>query len=260
MAVVGGCSGATELATPNNASPTANADVPEASESPAAIESAGATDEPTANAETPPPTPAPSAEAGVTREYVKACTSYSYVHLTIIVTIKNTGTTWVKLVPYESDYTVYDKSENVVTTGSFSYAYPTYLAPGQTGYLADEGVADNVKAKNVKRVESDGYYEEVDKDEVIVLKTAKTKVKVESYSNELYATGTVTNTSSEKVESAHVGAFFMNSKGVPIEFSYTNLVENLGAGKTKGYKTIGTSCPLKKSQVSKTVVLAGDSY
>ena len=76
----------------------------------------------------------------------------------------------------------------------------------------------------------------------------------------LYVTGTVTNTSDQNVSSAHVGAVFLDAKGVPIGFSSTNLVENLSAGKTKGFETLPSACAINRSSVAKVVVLDGSSY
>jgi hypothetical protein len=42
-------------------------------------------------------------------------------------------------------------------------------------------------------------------------------------------------------------------------FGYTKLVENLRAGKTKGFETTDSACPIKTSSVKKVVTLAGDA-
>jgi hypothetical protein len=176
----------------------------------------------------------------------------------IIIELKNEGTGWAEL--RGGDYTIYDGSENVLGTGSFSYSYPRFLAPGATGYLADGAYVENAKASAIKRVEADGGYDEASAEDVIELSTAKAQIKRESYGDGLYVTGTVTNKSSEDVQSAHVGAFFLDAAGRPIGFAYTNLIENLTAGKTKGFETVASDCPIKRTSVAKVVVLAGNDF
>ncbi len=212
------------------------------------------------NEVTPAPTPAASAAVDKVRDYVRACSRVTsgYAVAVIIVTVKNTGNTWVRLEPGETDYTVYDANGNVTTTRTFLYAYPKYLAPGETGYLADGAVVDGAKAAEFKRVESDGRYTKVDASDAVVLTASKIKIRKESYGNGRIATGLVTNKSSQNVEQAHAGAFFLDAKGQAIGFSSTNLIENLGAGKTKGFETVTTDCPVNWSLVKKTVVLIGD--
>ena len=202
--------------------------------------------------------PEPEANVVKVSEMVRACTIYDSVQATVIVELHNDGSGWAKLGG--GDYTIYDEDENVLGTGGFTYSYPQFLAPGATGYLAEMAYLDDAKAKDVKRVEADGSYEDVEADEVVELSTAKTKVKREEYGDGLFTTGTVTNESSEDTTSVHVGSIFLNGKGRPIGFAMTNLVENLKAGKTKGFETLAQGCPVKKSNVEKVETLAGSSY
>lgn len=207
------------------------------------------------------PTPEPTEElvssADITRQYVRACTSYGWTEAVVIATIKNTGTTWVELLASDSDYTVLDADGNVTTTGSFSYAYPRYLAPGQVGYLADDLTTDSAKAAEFRKVEVDGQYLDADQADAILLQASRIKIATDSF-GERTATGLLKNTSSTDVDNAHVAAFFMDAKGNPIGFTWTNLVENVRAGKTKGFETVGDTCQPKWSNVKKIVVLAGD--
>lgn len=202
------------------------------------------------------PTPEPSASVSKVREFIKACSTSGFVQATIIVELINEGTGWAELSG--GDYTVYDEAEDVVGTGSFTYSYPKYLAPGATGYLLESGYFEDVKAGDVKRVEADGRYDGVDAADIIELKAAKVKVKRESYGDGLYTTGTITNTSDTDVRSAHVGSVFLDAKGRAIGFASTNLIENLGAGKTKGFETLTQGCAVKKSSIDKTVTIASD--
>lgn len=106
--------------------------------------SAQATSQPTSNLVTPPPaasaTPAPTqtvaptpvAQATPSADKVAEFLipygdDSSYAHADVIVELKNNGGTWIKVDAFESDYTIYDRAGDVVTTGTFSYAFPRYL-------------------------------------------------------------------------------------------------------------------------------------
>lgn len=177
----------------------------------------------------------------------------SYAEALIVVEVKNTGAGWIELLASSSDWTIYDADNAVVTTGGFIYAYPTYLAPGETGYLAEHAVINDVKAKSFKRVETDGQYAPVEAADAIILTASKTKNRLDS--GETITAGTITNKSDQDVQNAHVGAFYFDAKGKLLGFSSTNLVENLRAGKSKGFVTLGEHA--FKGKVAKTIVLAG---
>ncbi len=181
-----------------------------------------------------------------------------YVQYNLIVEVKNVGTGWAEIG--NGDWTLYAKDESVLDTGNFSYAFPRYLAPGKTGYLADSGLSDEFKLKEVGRLDADGSYDTIDADEVVVLKTSKIKNKRDSYDGSWSTTGVVSNPTGEDIDSVHVGAFYLDSKGRPLGFSYTNLVDNLRAGKGKGFETLGDTPAIKSGAVAKTVVYASPSY
>jgi hypothetical protein len=220
--------------------------------------------EPTPNVQTPEPTPNVEPTANLDANVVKVSEtiipwqSSGYAQSNVIVELKNIGSGWAEMG--SGDFTIYAKNGDVLDTGSFTYAYPRYLAPGQTGYLATQTISGDYKVKDIGRVEANGSFNTVAEADTIVLKTAKTKNSKEQYGDGGYiTTGIVTNPTTDKISSAYVGAFYLDANGKPLGFSYTNLVENLQAGQTKGYKTVGGSAPIKK-KVAKTVVFASSSY
>ena len=156
------CTGANAISTPDTQAqqPTPNVQA-EPTSSPSVDESES-TPEPTEEA-----TPEPEASVVKVREMVRACSIYDTVQATVIVELHNEGSGWAKLGG--GDYTIYDEDENVLGTGGFTYSYPQFLAPGATGYLAEVAYLDDAKAKDVKRVEADGSYDDVEADEVIEL-------------------------------------------------------------------------------------------
>jgi hypothetical protein len=202
------------------------------------------------------PTPTPDAVVNKVLEVVRACQSSSYTRAMVIEEVQNTGNGWAQLGG--GDYTVFDNDENVVGTGNFTYAYPKYLAPGARGYLADDGIFEDTKVSTVKRVEADGTFTQVAQSDVVQLKTAKVTIKRESYGNGLHTTGTITNSSSVDVTDAHVGSFFLDGNHKPIGYAWTNLIENLTAGKTKGFATTDSWCGISQASVKSVVTLAGD--
>lgn len=256
--VVMGCSGAlTSTSSIGSAAPsTTSAGAGSIRPSPTTNVVSDPPTEPPTAAPTEPPTPEPSASVAKVRETVRPCESGAYVRAMVIVELVNEGDGWAELSG--GDYTVFDGDENVIGTGRFTYSYPKYLAPGATGYLADDGIFEDTNVKSVKRVEADGTYDDVEADEVIEFNTAKVSVKRAAYGDGLHTTGTVTNASSIDVRGAHVGSFFLDAKGVPIGYASTNLIDNLRAGKTKGFETIDSWCPVNRTAVKKVVTFAAD--
>jgi hypothetical protein len=213
-------------------------------------------------APTPPPTdtPAPTAAVHVVRQTLIPWQFDSFAEADVVVEVTNTGGTWVKLEAFQSDFTIYDKDGNVATTGNFLYAYPQFLAPGATGYLAEQMVTSDAKAVDLKTLEANTYFSEIDQSEAVVLTTAKVINKAAQYSFDgPTTTGTVTNTSAQPVRSACVGAFYFDGADNLLGFSYTNLVENLAPGQTKGFSTVDGAPNIKLSSIKKTVVIASVS-
>lgn len=266
LAILVGCSGAEPSSTLTPASagtqtvapePTSNAETPQPT---ANAETPAPATDPTPNAETPSPTAVPEGKGAVVREgMIRYQHKYSdYPEATIYIEVKNIGTGWIEVLARESDWTVYNEAGEVVDTGKFAYAYPRYLAPGETGYLAEDYPFVGEKLADLVRVETNSYSASVDESDVIVLKTAKTKNTRDTNGEGYETSGVVTNTSAEEVPSAHVGAFYFNANGKLIGFSYTNLVENLGAGQTKGFKTLAYTKITTK--IATTKVYASPSY
>jgi hypothetical protein len=198
----------------------------------------------------------------VVKEYLIAWQEDVFAQANIVVEVKNTGNAWVHLEPSESDFTIYEPDDTVATTGSFLYSYPAYLGPGQTGYFAEEITTDDAKARNMKRVETNTYFNEADQSDAILLTVAKVKNTRPAYSFDgITTSGTVTNRSGQDVTQASVGAFYFDGNGRLLGFSYTNLVENLADGQTKGFKTVSGAPPsLRITAIKRTEVLAAPSY
>ncbi len=177
----------------------------------------------------------------------------------MIAEVKNIGSTWVKMQGFESDYTITATDGSVATTGTFSYAFPTYLAPGETGYLATDVSVENLNAEDLESAEANSYFDEAQEADATILTVDNIKNRLGDEYSSTITTGKVTNTSGDDVESFHVGAFYLNADGKPIGFSYSNLGQNLAAGQTKAFETLsgGPYGPLKN--VAETVVLAASS-
>jgi hypothetical protein len=236
-----------------------------------------ATPQPTSNVVTPPPdtaatptpsrtkapTPIPQASPSADKvaEFLIPYGDDSYyAHADVIAEIKNIGATWIKVEAFESDYTIYDQAGDVVTTGNFSYAFPRYLAPGETGYLGADVLADGVKTDDMKRVEVNAYFNEADESEAIVLIVESSKNRAGGDFDGTTTTGKVKNTSSEDVDSFHVGAFYLDASNKPLGFSYTNLGQNLAAGQSKAFETIGSGPNVPLKSIKNTRLFAASSF
>jgi hypothetical protein len=218
-----------------------------------AAATASATVEPTAR-----PTPEPAANIQKGRQLVYAWKAQysSFVSFQVIVELKNVGTGWAELSPFNSDYTVLDKAGGVVTTGSFTYAYPEFVAPGGVAYLANDGYDQNAAIADFAKVEVDGRYDPVDAP-TTTFTVSGIRWKADTFQGGLIATGFVTSTT--EIDSAAVGVVCLSSGGVPLGVTTTNLVQNLAAGQKKGFETVQGTPPLRASQCAKAIGYASDT-
>jgi hypothetical protein len=235
---------------------------------------AAATDEPAATPEpaptdggvtpepaTPAPTAAPAtaAEPAITQRFFKVWTDIiKYAHYQAIIEISNPSAGVVDIGGGQ-DYTIYAKDGTVLVTGTFTYAFPRYIGPGQKGYLIESGMFDSgVKAKSVGKFEESTTWS-TGTDPTPLFKVAKAKVGKESYGTGLQASAIVTNTTGEDATMAVAGFVFFDAKGKIIGGLYDNTVGGVKAGKSKGVKTSypGTP-PLKPGAVKKTVTIVSD--
>jgi len=205
----------------------------------------------------PPPSPTPASSVSITAKKLIAWKAQysSYVNYYVIAEIKNEGTMWAQLSTFDSDYTIYDGAGKVTTTGTFTYAYPDYIGPGDTGYLIEDSAEDGLAVSDFATLDVNGRYGDVDgpPDDQLVVSNAT--LRSSSFGGGWEATGEVTNTGTVAVDSAHAGAVYFDAAGNIIGASTTNLIENVEVGQTKGFRTIDSN-PLKKSDIDSFVVFA----
>lgn len=208
----------------------------------------------------PSPTPEPTGSTSVTNQWLRPWQSDSFAEADVVVEVTNTGGTWVRLQPGQSDYTILGASGNVLTTSSFTYAYPTYLGPGQVGYLAQDVVTSDAKAKDMKSLEVNAYFVEVTQDQAVTFTVSKVTNRPAQYTFEgPTTTGRLTNESDTTVSQGNVGAFYFDATGNCLGFSSTNLIENVAPHQTKSFETVGGAPYMKLSAIKKTVVIATTS-
>ena len=203
---------------------------------------------------TPHPTPVGSADSTLPRAYVTSCGNGSLTNVEVIVTIKNTGTTWLDLQNGTPDYTIASSSGAVVGTGPLRHAYPRYLAPGDTGYYADATILYWSHPSDVQKIDARVAPRQLTDSSWITLSTGA----IGDAGSGGSVTGGVANTSTTDVQRAHVGAFYLNAGGDPLAFTYTDQIYDLRAGASLGFQTTAAACPLPGTGIARVVVLAGD--
>jgi hypothetical protein len=201
-------------------------------------------------------TPEPEGKVVKVQEVVLAWKPYSgsiYVDYQVIAELKNVGTGWAQVSGFDSDYTILDQAGGVTATGSFTYEFPEFVGSGQTGYLIDDSSQDGVKIADFHSVEVDGRYDAVDAPDQI-LKVTGIKWHRDSYDGTLTATGFVT--SSVDLDSAAVAVVCLSSNGTILGATWTNLLQNITAGKPKGFETVAGTPPHRISDCAKAVGFA----
>jgi len=207
------------------------------------------------------PTSTAAAAAAIRRtKFLVAWQSGDVAEADVVVEVENTGGTWVELDPGRSDYTIFNANASVEAKGSFVYAYPKYLAPGQIGYIAVNLTKSGAKASDLKNLETNVYFYQVVESDAILLKTGTiTNRKARSEGEGPTTTGTLTNTSSKRVDSAIAGAFYFDGSGKFLGFSHTSLIENVEPGQTIGFSTVSGAPHILLSAIKTTVVIASPS-
>lgn len=112
----------------------------------------------------------------------------------------------------------------------------------------------------MERVEVNAYFNETEESEAIVLVVETSKNKAGDEFDGTTTTGKVKNTSSEEVDSFHVGAFYLDANNKPLGFSYTNLGQNLAPGQSKAFETIGSGPNVPLGNIKNTRIFAASSF
>ena len=169
----------------------------------------------------------------------------------VIVEVRNSGGSWADLSASQ-DYTLFAKDGSVTTTGSLT-AYPEIIGPGQTGYLLDETSEDGGKVSDFNRADvSIDFSDAAGPGPTLTFGTVKTKVGY--FGDGVDVTGTITNKSTDTIDSIAVAAVLFDSSKQPIGYNW-NYVEKLGPGKLKGF-VLGGGRDLKLSTVAYLLTLA----
>jgi hypothetical protein len=208
----------------------------------------------------------PSAEASavpghgsIETQIVRAQPWIGHVFYQVFITVKNDGAGWIDSMRGHSDYTVYGPNNGVTTVGTFRYAYPRFLGPGETGYLLDEGSSTGTTLGDFVRVEASFGYKAVAEPGPILV-ADKVSLKPNVYGS-LDVTGTVTNEGTVGVSDTVVGVVMFDAAGKPLAFDYNNSVSNpdsvkdLAAGQTKGFAIAGY-VPVLLADVASTKAFA----
>lgn len=207
------------------------------------------TPEPTVRVTVP---PALEAEVVISQVFFRSWVdSIASVEYQLVVEVTNKGTGPANIDSGSNDYTIYDKSGAVLETGSFSYAVPQLLGPGQVGYYIDSGFFDDgTRLKEVGQADPDTHYVDTT-DSQALFPVTKVRVSAESYGDGLQVSGIVRNNTTEVADDAFVAVIFFNSNDKIIGALYENTLGQIDAGNQKGFKTSypGTP-PLKVGNVA----------
>jgi hypothetical protein len=172
-----------------------------------------------------------------------------YVNYQVVLEARNTGTGWAELSAFDSDYTILSPDGSVVTTGGFTYEFPTFIPAGGLGYLVADGsdIGGSSVIGDYATVEISGRY-----DSVLVsgatFEITDIALKPDAFGGGWVATGFVT--ASEDVSDAALAVICLGAEGQVLGATWTNLLQNLTAGQPKGFETVGGTPPLQASCAS----------
>lgn len=176
----------------------------------------------------------------------------------VIVEVTNTSNSAIDLVAAgdADDYTLTDSSGNVVAAGSLTNFYPYEVSPGGTGYLTGIMMAGGgVDATTMVNLTSDTTFVKATFKDISLTVNGTTNKPGPDGKTGASTIGTVANTSKVTVDEVSVGAFYYDSAGNLLGFSYGG-PSNLKAGQSTAFVTNTGSPPLDFSAIARTVVIA----
>lgn len=244
LVAVAGCSSPSELAGGGTSAAPVQTETPEASatEEPTAEPTAEPTPEPTQR-----PTATPVATLTRVHQLVYAWGQEfgDYTNYQVIVSLENSGGGWAEVSGFDSDFQVLDADGGLTATGSFIYAFPEFIGPGETGYLIADGIEEAADPATFASVEADGRFDVADEPDVSFTFDEINLVK-HSYDAGYTATGFVTATGD--VTDAGIAVVCVDAEGKPLGATWTNLVQNLTSGERKGFETVTSTPALDPAQ------------
>ena len=244
MLAISACSSPSELAEGGTSAAPVETQTAEASaaEEPTAEPTEEPTPEPTQR-----PTATPAATLTRIHQLVYAWKQEfgDYTNYQVIVSLENSGGGWAEVSGFDSDYQVLDADGGLTTTGSFIYAFPEFIGPGETGYLIADGIEEGADPATFASIEADGRYDVADEPDVTFTIDELNLVK-HAYEAGYTATGFVTATGD--VTDAGIAVVCLDAEGKPLGATWTNLVQNLSAGERKGFETVTSTPALDPAQ------------
>ncbi len=151
--------------------------------------------------------------------------------------LQNIGTSWIQIAPRDSTYEIKSPDNNVIANSNFRRAYPTYLAPGETGYLIDDYLEGSAPIENITNLTVNARFRDIPAPPTRRLEAKNTNMRQDALPGGVYVTGEAENTGTAEVLSGHVGAVFYDSTGAVIGASTTDLLEHVLPGEREAFET-----------------------
>jgi len=179
------------------------------------------------------------------------------VGVMVIQPLQNIGANWIQVAPRDSTYEIKAPNGNVVAANNFRDAYPTYLGPGDTGYLIDQYLEGSVPIANITNLTVSARFRDLTEKPNRLLTTKNLNQRTtDELPGGLYVTGEATNTGTEEIFSGHVGAVFFDASGAIVGASTTDTLEHVLPGQSVAFET-RPSNPLDPATVANFSVYAG---
>jgi hypothetical protein len=215
---------------------------------------------------TPAPTstqaPAPTATAQSTsaaeqgETVMRTSESFGYVTAQLITVVTNTGTTWIEISQYDSNWTIYDKTGGVISTGGYVEAIgPRFLGPGEMGYVVASDFNGDYRQSDFDHGDIDVYFNEANPTPSD-LSTENTRVRKDS-SEDVEVTGEIRNSGTSRVDSVTVLAVFLDASGQPLGFA-DGLFDNVEPGGTRAFQITSGLVEISLADIAQTVIYAVD--
>jgi hypothetical protein len=183
---------------------------------------------------------------------VPAASEAGLLGFQVVATIENTGDGWAKLFAVDSQWVALDSAGGVTATGQMSQAYPQYLEPGGTAYLATYDVREGTKPEELASVEVDIEVLAVP-EPAVTFEFENTQVRYDD-SYGLGGTGFVTSSADRNL--VEVGVICLDAGGRVLGVANAQIMDTLEAGERHAFETTGPPSQVLPDSCASTVIQA----
>jgi hypothetical protein len=183
--------------------------------------------------------------------------SFGAVRAEVVVTVRNTGGSPLRIALSTARWTVTDEEGGAVASGRFAHAFPPVVEPGAEAYLIDGVSAAFAEAGELAKLEVEVEAESEDDDDRPVALTVADVDWTTTDDGGVVVSGRVENPSTDAITDAKAAVVLRNDRDEILAAVYDVAVGPMAAGESRTFDTAypGTP-PVDADDVATVVAIA----